>query len=71
MENVGVAIDANYLKELSDYMRERLAELEDFIYQMAGTSFNINSPKQVAEILYDKLGIKSKKKRSRTTSAEV
>lgn len=71
MENVGVTIDANYLKELSDYMRERLAELEDFIYQMAGTSFNINSPKQVAEILYDKLGIKSKKKRSRTTSAEV
>ena len=71
MESTGVAIDASYLQELSDYMRERLAELEDFIYQMAGTSFNINSPKQVAEILYDKLGIKSKKKRSRTTSAEV
>lgn len=71
MENVGVAIDATYMNELSDYMRAKLAELEDFIYQMAGTSFNINSPKQVAEILYDKLGIKSKKKRSRTTSAEV
>jgi DNA polymerase-1 len=52
-------------------MRERLAELEDFIYQMAGTSFNINSPKQVAEVLFDKLGIKSKKKRTRSTSAEV
>ena len=38
---------------------------------LAGEEFNINSPKQVAEILYDKLGIKSKKKRSRTTSAEV
>ena len=71
MENTGVAIDTGYLNDLSDYMRGRLAELEDFIYQMAGTSFNINSPKQVAEILYDKLGIKSKKKRSRTTSAEV
>ena len=71
MEHTGVAIDATYLKELSDYMRERLAELEDFIYQMAGTSFNINSPKQVAEVLFDKLGIKSKKKRIRSTSAEV
>lgn len=71
MEYAGVAIDGAYLTELSDYMRDKLAELEDLIYQMAGTSFNINSPKQVAEILYDKLGIKSKKKRSRTTSAEV
>ncbi len=71
MEYNGVAIDTSCLKELSEYMREKLAELEDFIYQMAGTPFNINSPKQVAEILYDKLGIKSKKKKSRTTSAEV
>lgn len=71
MEHTGVAIDAAYLHELSDYMRERLAELEDFIYQMAGTSFNINSPKQVAEVLFDKLGIKSKKKKTRSTSAEV
>ena len=71
MENTGVAINAEYLEELSSYMREKLAELEDIIYQMAGTPFNINSPKQVAEILYDKLGIKSKKKKSRSTSAEV
>ncbi len=71
MENTGVAINTEYLEELSSYMREKLAELEDIIYQMAGTPFNINSPKQVAEILYDKLGIKSKKKKSRTTSAEV
>ena len=71
MEYTGVAINSGYLEELSSYMREKLAELEDIIYQMAGTPFNINSPKQVAEILYDKLGIKSKKKKSRTTSAEV
>ncbi len=71
MENTGVAIDVEYMEELSSYMREKLAELEDIIFQMAGTPFNINSPKQVAEILYDKLGIKSKKKKSRTTSAEV
>ena len=70
MEYTGVAIDTSYLKTLSDFMKEKLAELEDFIYQLAGGPFNINSPKQVAEVLYDKLGIKSKK-RKRSTSAEI
>lgn len=70
MEYTGVAIDVHYLRELSKYMTEKLAELEDFIYQLAGGPFNINSPRQVAEVLYDKLGIKSKK-RKRSTSAEI
>lgn len=71
MEFNGVAIDSDYLKELSSYMTEKLAELEDLIYQLAGEPFNINSPKQVAEVLFDKLELKSKKKKSRSTSAEV
>lgn len=72
MENTGVAIDCDYLKELSSYMTEKLAELEDIIFQLAGEPFNINSPKQVAEVLFDKLELKSKKKKkSRSTSAEV
>ena len=71
MEHTGVAIDVDYLKELSDYMTEKLAELEDLIFQLAGESFNINSPKQVAEVLFDKLELKTKKKKSRSTSAEV
>ena len=71
MEHTGVAIDVEYLKELSSYMTEKLAELEDLIYQLAGEPFNINSPKQVAEILFDKLELKTKKKKSRSTSAEV
>lgn len=72
MEHTGVAVDEAYLKELSDYMTEKLAELEDIIYQLAGESFNINSPKQVAEILFDKLELKTKKKnKSRSTGAEV
>ncbi len=71
MEHTGVAIDVNYLKELSSYMTEKLAELEDLIYQLAGEPFNINSPKQVAEVLFDKLELKTKKKKSRSTSAEV
>lgn len=71
MEHTGVAIDCDYLKELSSYMTEKLAELEDLIFQLAGEPFNINSPKQVAEVLFDKLELKSKKKKSRSTSAEV
>ena len=71
MEFTGVAINSDYLKELSSYMTEKLAELEDLIYQLAGEPFNINSPKQVAEVLFDKLELKSKKKKSRSTSAEV
>lgn len=72
MEYTGVAIDVEYLKTLSDYMTGKLAELEEFIYQLAGGPFNINSPKQVAEVLYDRLDIKTgKKKRSRSTSAEI
>ncbi len=72
MEHTGVAIDNAYLKELSDFMTEKLAELEDIIYQLAGEPFNINSPKQVAEILFDKLDLKTKKKKkSRSTGAEV
>ena len=71
MEHTGVAIDVEYLKELSSFMTEKLAELEDIIYQLAGEPFNINSPKQVAEVLFDKLELKSKKKKSRSTSAEV
>ncbi len=71
MEYTGVAINSEYLNELSSYMTEKLAELEDFIYQLAGEPFNINSPKQVAEVLFDKLELKSKKKKSRSTSAEV
>ncbi len=70
MEYTGVAIDIDYLKSLSDFMTEKLAEIEDFIYQLAGGPFNINSPKQVAEVLYDRLGIKSKK-RKRSTSADI
>ncbi|MCQ2738690.1 MAG: DNA polymerase I [bacterium] len=72
MEENGVAINTEYLKELSDYMTEKLAELEDLIFQLAGGSFNINSPKQVAEVLFDKLELKTKKKKkARSTSAEV
>lgn len=74
MEYDGVSIDEVYLKKLTDDMDEKLYDLESKIYQIAGCSFNINSPKQVGEVLFVNLGLKSKKKRGKntfSTSAEV
>lgn len=74
MEYNGVSIDVEYLRKLSNNMTNTLHKLERRIYDLADCGFNINSPKQVGEILFDKLGLKSKKKRGRaqySTSAEV
>ena len=74
MEYNGVAIDEDYLIQLTKDMDKHLMSLEEKIYQIAGCQFNINSPKQVGEVLFIKLGLKSKKKRGKnnfSTSAEV
>ncbi len=74
MEYDGVALDIDYMSELSEYMTEKASELEAKIFEIAGEKFNINSPKQVGEILYNKLNIHLKKKKGRTklsTSVEV
>ena len=63
MELVGVSIDKNYLKELTCEFDTKLKTLERKIYDIAGEGFNINSPKQVASILFDKLELKTAKKR--------
>ena len=55
MKKRGVEIDFNYLKKLSDDYHKKLADLEEKIYKYAGAEFNINSPKQLGEILFDKL----------------
>lgn len=55
MENNGVLIDAEKLKVQSQELSRRLSELELEAYAMAGTSFNINSPKQLQEILFQRL----------------
>lgn len=70
MEYNGVSIDRNYLKELSNSMDTKIRELEVEIYMLAACEFNINSPKQVGEVLFDKMGLKIKKKK-KSTSAEV
>lgn len=62
MEITGVRIDADYLRQLSVEFGENLREFERNIYESAGEEFNINSPQQVGEILFNKLGLKGTKK---------
>ncbi|MBL8706306.1 MAG: DNA polymerase I [Rhodospirillales bacterium] len=58
MEKAGVLVDRTELARLSKDFAERLAELEKVIHKLAGESFNIGSPKQLGDILFDKMGLK-------------
>ena len=74
MEYDGVALDVDYMSELSEYMTQKAEDLQAKIYEIAGEKFNINSPKQVGEVLYEKLNIQLKKKRGKakpSTNVEV
>ena len=62
IERNGVLIDANMLNKQSHEIGLRLVELENNAYELAGQQFNLGSPKQLQEILFDKLGIKPLKK---------
>ncbi|HRS53110.1 MAG TPA: DNA polymerase I [Bacteroidales bacterium] len=66
MENEGVKIDANALNEFSKQINQEIKSLEQIIYSQAGTIFNISSPKQLGEILFDKLKISEKPKQTKT-----
>ena len=57
METVGVALDVKYLGELGGEISERMRQLEMQIYQLAGGAFNINSTKQLSDVLFGKLGL--------------
>ncbi len=69
MEKTGIKIDVQAIKTLSASYHEELSEVEKNIYALAGEEFNINSPKQLQSILFDKLKIEYNKKKS--TSIEV
>ena len=75
MEMTGVCIDTDTLKETSNNLTNRLNEIEHHIYELAGESFNIGSPRQVGEILFGKMKIVEKPKKTKTgqyvTSEEV
>jgi DNA polymerase-1 len=73
LEYVGFAIDSNELKKTGAYINQKIEEMTDTIYKLAGETFNINSPAQLGPILFDKLGLPTGKKTKTgySTSAEV
>jgi DNA polymerase-1 len=73
MEYNGVSLDTNLLRKMSGEIEEMLKKLTEEIYLHAGSVFNIDSPKQLAEILFDKLNLKPVriKKTGPSTDAEV
>lgn len=66
MERTGIKIDRGMLGQMSATMEKRLADLTGRIYQAAGMEFNINSPRQLGEILFEKLNLPILKKTRKT-----
>lgn len=75
MELNGVCLDTDSLKETERIFKERMARYEQHAYELAGETFNISSPKQVGDILFGKMQLVDKPKKTRTgqyvTSEEV
>ena len=71
MERAGVAIDRERLEQFGQMLTQRIGDCEELIYSYAGAPFNINSPKQLGEVLFEKLGLPSGKKTSRGYSTNV
>ena len=73
MEKRGIAIDRNQLQQFGEMLSHRIADCEALIYGYSGEKFNINSPKQLGELLFDKLGLPpvKKTKTGYSTNADV
>ncbi|MFH1347470.1 MAG: DNA polymerase I, partial [Candidatus Margulisiibacteriota bacterium] len=73
MESNGISIDAKLLNKMSQEMEKSLKDLEEHIYAIAGETFNINSPKQLSKILFEKLMLPviKRTKTGASTNAEV
>lgn len=69
MEEDGIRCKEDVLSEIAETLKEQVSVLEKGIYSIAGHEFNINSPKQLASVLYDEMGLPSGKKQS--TAADV
>lgn len=73
MENRGIRIDRNQLEQFGQMLSQRIAACEELIFSYSGGTFNINSPKQLGEVLFEKLGLPPSKKTQKgySTNAEV
>lgn len=73
MERYGVMVKPDELRAYGEALIGRITELEQSVYRQAGCEFNINSPKQLGEVLFDKMGIKGGKKTKTgySTAADV
>lgn len=73
MESSGIKVEQDRLQQMGKELTERLVEIEEKICELAGEKFNINSPKQLGVILFEKLGLYSykKTKTGHSTSADV
>ena len=73
MEIAGIKADKETLETMGSRFKEKISDLESLIYQEAGETFNINSPKQLGTILFDKLGLPGAKKTKTgySTSADI
>jgi DNA polymerase I len=73
MESTGIKVDIERLRTMGEEINGKLIEIENMIYQLAGEKFNINSPKQLGVILFEKLNLPSLKKTKTgySTSADV
>ena len=73
METNGIYADCEFLKTLSEKIKDKIKDIEEKTYELAGEEFNLNSPKQLGEILFDKLGLPviKKTKTGYSTSIDV
>ena len=71
MERIGFAIDADGIRAFGDSLRSELDGILNNIYTTVGYSFNVNSPKQLGEALFDKLGLPPRKKTARGYSTDA
>ena len=73
MEREGFLVDAKGIEEFGKTLQERIEKLVADIYELAGYEFNLNSPKQLGEALFERMGLPAKKKTKSgySTNAEV